>query len=260
MANRKLVRILNQILTTASDDRGVSDAELLQRFACHGDAGAFELLVWRYQWLVLGICRRVLNDVHDAEDAFHGTFLILARKASSVTRRAAIGSWLHQVATHVAVRARQSLQAVRERSLDGVDAAASGDGSDLERQELWSVVDEEVNRLPPRLQAAVVRCYFEGKTIAEASQILRCPQGTVASRLARAKERLRLRLTERGMVFSSGVLAAGLSQTGLAGAAAEGVVRRTGQAVAALVSRAVTRSVSGKVVALSKEVLSPDYS
>src|SRR5262249_29761148 len=121
MADRKLVRVLHHILTAAGDDRGVSDAELLERFTGQGDAAAFELLVWRYQRLVLGICRRVLQDTHDAEEAFQATFLILARKAGSVGRRQALGGWLYQVATRAAraACAARSQRRARERPLGG---------------------------------------------------------------------------------------------------------------------------------------------
>ncbi|HEV3262022.1 MAG TPA: efflux RND transporter periplasmic adaptor subunit [Gemmataceae bacterium] len=260
MADRKLARVLNHILTAAGDDCGVSDAELLERFTGQGDAAALELLVWRYQRLVLGICRRVLQDVHDAEDAFQATFLILARKAGSVGRREAIGGWLYQVATRAALAARaaRSQRSARERSLGGNEAAASAEAESLvERQELWAVVDEEVSRLPERFRAAVVLCYFEGKTVDGAARQLGCPRGTVASRLARARERLRVRLTRRGLALTAGTLTAGLGQAGFAGATAYGLVRRTGQAVAALSAGSTVAgpALSSKTVALSEEVL-----
>jgi RNA polymerase sigma factor (sigma-70 family) len=258
VADRKLVRVLNHILTAAGHDSGVSDAELLERFTGQGDAAAFELLVWRYQRMVLGICRRVLQDVHDAEDAFQATFLILARKAGSVGRREAIGGWLYQVATRAALAARaaRSQRTARERSLGGDEAAASAEAEALaERQELWAVVDEEVSRLPERFRAAVVLCYFDGKTVDEAARQLGCPRGTVASRLARARERLRARLTRRGLALTAGTLAAGLSQAGFAGAAADGLVRRTGQSVAALSAGRMGPALSSKTITLSEEVL-----
>jgi HlyD family secretion protein len=190
VADRKLIRVLNLIFTAVGDDRGVSDAELLERFT-GGDAAAFELLVWRYQRLVLGICRRVLQDVHDAEDAFQASFLILARKAGSIGKSEAIGGWLYQVATRTALAARaaRSRRKARESSLANDDAAAPSTAESLvERQELWTVVDEEVSRLLARFRAAVVLCYFEGKTVDDAARQLGCPRGTVASRLARARE------------------------------------------------------------------------
>lgn len=261
MADRKLVRVLNHILTAAGDDSGVSDAELLERFTGQGDPAALELLVWRYQRLVLGICRRVLQDAHDAEDAFQATFLILARKAGSVGRREAIGGWLYQVATRAALAARtaRSQRTARERSLGGDEAAASGEAEALaERQELWTVVDEEVSQLPERFRAAIVLCYFDGKTVDEAARQLGCPRGTVASRLARARERLRVRLTRRGLALTAGTMAAGLSQAGFARAtAADELVRRTGQSVAALFAGRISAgpALSSKTITLSEEVL-----
>src|SRR5262249_1997346 len=134
-----------------------------ERFSGQGDAAPFELLIWRYQRLVLGTCRRVLQDVHDAEDAFQATFLILARKAGSVGKRKALAGWLYQVAPRpaLAARAARSQRAARERSLGGNEAAVFSEAESLsERPELWTVVDEEVSRLPERFRAAVVLCYF----------------------------------------------------------------------------------------------------
>jgi RNA polymerase sigma factor (sigma-70 family) len=260
MANRKLARALDHILGVAGDGRGTSDAELLERFIGQGDAAAFELLVWRYQRLVLGICRRVLHNVHDAEDAFQATFVILARKAGSIGRRETLGSWLHRVATRAALAARaaRSQRTARERSLGGDEPAASPSAEAVaEGHELRTAVDEEVSRLPERFRAAIVLCYFEGKTVDEAARQLGCPRGTVASRLARARERLRVRLTRRGIALTAGTLAAGLNQAGCAGTTAEGLVRRTGQTIAALgVGRTgAGLALSRRIFALSEEVL-----
>jgi RNA polymerase sigma factor (sigma-70 family) len=259
VTDRKLVRVLNNMLFDM-DDRVVSDAILLERFIRHGDAAALELLVWRYQRLVYGICWRVLGDVHDAEDAFQATFLVLARKAGSIGRREAIGTWLYQVATRAAreARAARSQRTARVRSFGRDEEPRSSEAESLaERQELWTIVDEEVSRLPERFQAVVILCYFEGKTVDEAARQLGCPRGTVASRLARARDQLRVRLARRGIALTTGALAAGLSQTSLAASVVDGLVRRTGLAIAAL-STGLTPAgpvLSTKASALSQEVL-----
>src|SRR5438270_7620903 len=103
-AIRNLLRCLGR--PTPGTAAGVSDAELLGRFVARRDESAFELLVWRHSGLVLGVCRRVLRNTADAEDAFQATFLTLARKADSLRRRDSLGGWLHQVALRTALRAR----------------------------------------------------------------------------------------------------------------------------------------------------------
>jgi RNA polymerase sigma factor (sigma-70 family) len=260
MADPKLVRALNHLLTAARDDRSVSDGELLRRFISQNDAAALELLVWRYQRLVFGICRRVLQDEHDAEDAFQATFLVLVRKARSVSRQEALGGWLYQVATRTALAARaaRSRRTAHECSPGGHNArSASQVDLPAERRELETVVDEEVSRLPERFRRAVVLCYLEGKTVDEAAHQLGWPRGTVASRLARARERLRIGLTRRGITLTVGTLAAGLSEVASVGARADGLVRRTGQAVAAFLAghSAAGQELSRTIIALSEEVL-----
>jgi RNA polymerase sigma factor (sigma-70 family) len=252
MADRRLIGVLQRILTASRDQAGVGDAELLRRYTSAGDQAAFELLIWRYQRMVLGVCRRVLQDLHDAEEAFQATFLILARKARTVGRTGTVGGWLHRVATRVSLAARKARARRTERERPLTDQAA--DGSDsvaaLESQELGRVVDEEVSRLPERFREAVVLCYFEGRTVDEAAARLGCPRGTVASRLARARARLEVRLTRRGLALSSGALAAGLSAGGSAVAAAGELVRRTGQ-----VAASGGAAISTRIVALSEEVI-----
>jgi RND family efflux transporter MFP subunit len=209
MTDRELAAALNQIRRAAGRaEGGVRDADLLGRFAAAGDEAAFELLVRRHQSLVLGVCGRVLNHHHEAEDAFQATFLLLARKASTISNREALAGWLYQVAYRVALTARagRARRLARERPLAAAadvpappDPAAAPEGC-----ELRAVVDEEVSRLPERIRAAAALCYVEGKTVEEAAQQLGCPRGTVASRLARARQRLRSRLTRRGLAPPAG--------------------------------------------------------
>ncbi len=185
---------------------GLSDGELLGRFADRSgerDASgpAFAALVERHGPMVLRVCRRVLRDEHDAQDAFQATFLVLVRSAGAVRRQDSVASWLHGVALRVSARARVELARAagttpRHRVGRGPqDRPADGDST----PELATILDEELARLPERYRAAVVLCYLEGQTCEAAACRLGWPVGTVKSRLARGRERLRRSLTRRGL-------------------------------------------------------------
>jgi gold/copper resistance efflux system membrane fusion protein len=259
MADRQLAKLLSQVCgPAASDDGGLSDAQLLARFVASRDEAAFELLVWRHRRLVLGVCRRVLRDLHDAEDAFQATFLALARKAGAIRRREALAAWLYRVAWRVALTARsgRKRRAAREVPLDGAGPATppADSGPTPEQRDVWATVDEEVSRLPARFQAPVVLCYFEGKTVAEAARLLGCPRGTLASRLARARERLRTRLARRGLALTA--LPAAALVPAAADNACAGLVRRTARGAARYAAGGAGWSeVRAPVAALTEEVL-----
>ena len=176
---------------------GLSDGQLLDRFAERHDEAAeaaFAALVERHGAMVLRVCRQVLHDSHDAQDAFQATFLVLMKKAASVRRRDSIAAWLHGVARRVAARALSD--AARRRAVEQ-EAGRSPTSTTLPAEpdrELW----DEVDRLPESLRTAVVLCYLEGHTHEQAAQRLGWPVGTVRSRLSRARERLRGRLLRRG--------------------------------------------------------------
>jgi RNA polymerase sigma factor (sigma-70 family) len=208
MPDTALRRLLGYVRRRADADGGpASDAGLLERFATRGDEAAFELLVWRHGGLVLGVCRRVLGDAHAAEDAFQATFLALARQAGSVRRREALAGWLHRVARRIAGRARaQAARRVVHERRAAVGLAVTPD--DRMSGDVRAVIDEELDRLPAKLRSAVVLCYLEGLTTEEAARRLGCPRGTVLSRLAAARDRLRGQLVRRGLALPAGGLAA----------------------------------------------------
>ncbi|MCI0460569.1 MAG: sigma-70 family RNA polymerase sigma factor [Gemmataceae bacterium] len=194
----------------------LSDGQLLARFAAGGDQAAFAALVERHGRLVLGVCRRVLGDWHAAEDAFQATFLVLARKAGALAGCDPLGPWLHGVARRTAAKARA--QAARRRAREaraGTPGEVGPDEGPVWR-DLRAVLDEEVGRLPARHRAAVVLCYLQGRTNAEAASRLGCSRGTVATLLARARARLRQRLTRRGLALPA-ALAAVLARAAQAG-------------------------------------------
>jgi RNA polymerase sigma factor (sigma-70 family) len=191
---------------------GETDADLLCRFLGQRDEAAFTALVLRHGPMVYGVCLRVLRDVHDAEDAFQATFLVLARGARSVTKRDSLASWLHGVAYRTALKARAGLAKRRgqERQVPAVTAEEPTPA--VVWADLRPVLDEEVRRLPEKYRAPFILCYLEGKTNEEAARLVGCPKGTVLSRLATARQRLRARLTRRGIALSAGLLAAALSE------------------------------------------------
>ncbi len=172
----------------ASDAVGeASDRELLRRFARDRNADAFALLVQRHGPLVLGVCRRVLSQPQDAEDAFQATFLVLARKAGSVGRPELLGNWLYGVALRVARKARE--RAARWRASQGPvpDVPAGPDSRAAEREELRQVLDDEVQRLPDRFRAPLVLCYWQGLTREAAAARLGRSAGAVKGSLERGR-------------------------------------------------------------------------
>ena len=196
--------------------RDLTDGQLLERFVAGRDESAeagFAALVDRHGPMVLRVCRQVLGDAHDAEDAFQATFLVLARRAGSVRKRESVASWLYGIAQRVARRSQADAARRREheRRRAAMTTMESSDVGDQYPSEGWRVLHEEVERLPEKYREPVVLCYLEGLTTEAAARRLGCAQGTVMSRLSRARDRLRQRLTDRGLAPTLGLLTAGLS-------------------------------------------------
>src|SRR5262245_2021556 len=191
---------------------GLSEWQLLSRYLNDRDEVAFEALVARHGPMVLGVCRRLLTDPNDVDDAFQATFLVLVRRANSLGERDAIGHWLYGVAYRVALRARS--EAARRRWREpNVAAAPLAPETDPSHWELGSVLDEELSRLPAKYRAPIVLCYIEGLSHEEAANQLQWPLGTVKGRLVRARELLKSRLVRRGLALSTGLSAASLSRS-----------------------------------------------
>jgi RNA polymerase sigma factor (sigma-70 family) len=191
----------------------LSDTQLLERFAARRDEAAFTVLVRRHGPLVLGVCRRVLRDWHLAQDCFQVTFLLLARKADSLGRPEALGPWLYGVATRTARKARS--QAARRRLKESQVAAVEAvrDPDDREWRDLRPVLDESVHALPEKYRVPFVLHYLQGVTVTEVARRLNCPRGSIATRLSRARERLRARLVRRGLTLSAGCVLMALSES-----------------------------------------------
>lgn len=257
-SSREFLRNLNTLFHCGTAGQ-LSDAELLNRFVASRDAAAeaaFAALVERHGAMVLGVCRRVLGNRHSAEDAFQATFLVLARKASAIARREQLASWLYGVARHTALdaRARAIRQQSKEKRLGSMSPVERPDQT--ETSELRAILDEELARLPERYRAAIVLCELEGLTRRQAAGRLGVSEGTLSSRLARAKEQLRGRLTRRGLALSAAGLASALSQEAHAVIVSPALVDSTIR-VATLVAAGSTLTgvVSTSVATLTEGVL-----
>ncbi|MEW4568390.1 sigma-70 family RNA polymerase sigma factor [Tautonia sp. JC769] len=236
----KLLRILFNLGTIGE----LTDGQLLQRFLDReGESAelAFAALVERHGPMVLRTCRAVLRDGHEAEDAFQATFQILARKARGLWVRDSLGPWLHAVAirsarharSEAARRRRAETRAARSVAWASVDAGGP--------EGLGEALHEELGRLPERYRAAVVLCCLEGLSLSQAAQRLGWPQGTVQSRLARGRQRLRERLARRGLAPSVGAFGAAL--------ASERAQAAVPVALAEAATRAAMSVTAGKVAA-----------
>ena len=214
VSSREVQRHLNTLFQCGAAGQ-LSDAELLERFVSGRDEAAesaFAALVERHGVMVLGVCRRVLGNRDAAEDAFQATFLVLAKKASAIARREQLACWLHGVARRAALdaRARATRQKAREKRLGAMLPVEPSDQTMT--GELRAVLDEELARLPERHRTAILLCELEGLSRREAANRLGISEGTLSSRLSRAKSRLRDRLTRRGFALSSAALASVLAQ------------------------------------------------
>jgi RNA polymerase sigma factor (sigma-70 family) len=185
---------------------GLSDGQLLGCFLDQRDEAAFAALVRRHGPMVLGVCRRLLGNLHDAEDAFQATFLVLIRKAPSIQPRELVGHWLYGVAYRTALAARGRI--TRRRMEQPVqDMPHPPNESDPARHDLLPLLDQELARLPDKYRVPVVLCELEGQSRKHVAALLQIPEGTLSSRLAYARKRLARRLSRPGLLLSAGVLA-----------------------------------------------------
>ncbi|HEX3314719.1 MAG TPA: sigma-70 family RNA polymerase sigma factor, partial [Gemmataceae bacterium] len=233
----------------------MTDADLLHRFVEKRDEAAFAALVRRHGSLVLRVCRNVLRQDADADDAFQATFLVLARKAGSFRKGMSLASWLHGVAYRCSTNLRKSAmrRQLREKTAAAGGRPSESSASGAAWNELQACLHEEVQRLPASVRAAFVLCVLEDKGRAEAAQALGCPEGTLASRLAKARKILQQRLTARGVTMSAALGAAAIA-TGAASASAV-LVNETTTAALAFAAGNGGGAVSAQVLALAKSVL-----
>jgi RNA polymerase sigma factor (sigma-70 family) len=206
----------------------LSDAELLEQFTTGRDQEAFTALVRRHGPMVLGVCRRVLRDRHDAEEAFQLTFLVLVRKAPGLRQADRLAGWLYGVADRISRKARVAAARREAHERAAGPGRVAVDGSDPARQEVRDVLDEEMGTLPEKYRAPLVLCYLEGLTNEAAARRLGWAPGSMSYRLARGRELLKRRLTRRGVCLASLPFALGVTEgTAAAAEVPEPLVRAT---------------------------------
>jgi RNA polymerase sigma factor (sigma-70 family) len=235
-----------------------NDAELLHRFLDCGDEAAFATIVERHGRMVLGVCRQLLNDRQEADDAFQATFLVLVHKGRSIKKASSLAHWLHGVARRIALKANGHAARRRRYERQGVDMTMAVSLVDETSRELRPVLHEEVDRLPEKYRAPVVLCYLEGQTHEAAAARLQWPLGTVKGRLTRARELLRSRLVRRGVALSAAAMIGLLSQE--ASAAVSDELKKAALSAALHARRGTTiagAALSPKVQALAAAVLAP---
>jgi RNA polymerase sigma factor (sigma-70 family) len=245
----------------AGPDGDSTDRQLLRRFATSRDEAAFAALVRRHGPMVLGVCRRVLRNAADAEDAFQATFLVLVRKAASMADPDLLGNWLYGVAYRTALKAR--MEAGRRRASEGeVPFAGILDPKDkVAAGEQFRVLDDELKKLPTKYRLAIVLCYLEGRTHTEVAAQLGCPRQTVTTRLTRACDILRARLLRRGLALTVGALATLFSQEHTTAEVPVGLTTGTVQAASslALAESVLAGAVPDRVANLARGVIRSMY-
>jgi RNA polymerase sigma factor (sigma-70 family) len=240
---------------TARYGDSATDHELLQRFVARREESAFAALVERHAAMVLGLCRSILRNHHDAEDIFQAVFLVLARKAGSIRKGDCVGSWLYAVAYRLAhkARVRAGKRHVCERR-----AAMPAEQTPMDEVtwgELRDILHEEVSRLPEKYRAAVVLCYWEGRTHEQAGQQLGCAKSTIKDRLEKARAMLRKRLARRGLMLPAAWFAASLSEGTSAAVSVELVQTTVRGALLFSLGQMPEGIVSSKAVACAQSAL-----
>jgi RNA polymerase sigma factor (sigma-70 family) len=251
MATNRLHKALNFLQAAVAPPE--ADAQLLGRFLACRDEAAFAALVRRHGPMVLGVCRRLLRHAQDAEDAFQAAFLVLARKAGSVLKREAVGSWLYMVAYRTAqrARARQTRRRAREKPLAEMPHPQV---QPTEAQDWRPLLDAELARLPEKYRAPLVLCDLQGQSHRQAATQLGLPTGSLARRLVAGRRLLAERLSRRGVTLSGGALAAALSGGAASAQVAAPLVVATSKA-AVLVAAGHLAAVATPVAVLTRGVL-----
>lgn len=258
MAIGPMSGVIDRLRGTAllADSGDLTDGQLLGSFVARRDEAAFAGLVRRHGPMVLGVCRRILGNSHDADDAFQAAFLVLVRKAGSVQPRELVGNWLYGVACRTAWKAKSAAAKRRLHERQVQPMPATQPRTEADWSDLQPVLDQELERLGANDRTAVVLCDLEGKSQREAARALGWPEGTLTTRLTRARRVLAQRLTRRGVALSSGALALTLAQNAASAAVPAPLALSTIQAATLLAAgQAASAAASAPVAALTEGVL-----
>jgi RNA polymerase sigma factor (sigma-70 family) len=250
--------VLRHLRRAALLDRaaGPSDGHLLESFLTNQDEAAFEALLRRHGPMVLGVCRRVLGNRDDAEDAFQATFLVLVRKAGVIRPRELVGNWLWGVAYRTALKARAMNARRRNREKRATEMARSDHHEDWASEELLGQLDRELGRLPEKYRVPVVLCELEGRGRKEVARLLGLAEGTLSWRLARARQLLARRLARHGGVLSAGAVAAVFAQGAASAALSRPLLQATAEAGRRLAAgQTLVGTVPAKVAALTEGMM-----
>ncbi len=255
MPTAQLGAVLRHIRNLAADSKGKlqTDGELLRSFLARKDQGAFETMVRRHGPMVLQVCRRVLGNLHDAEDAFQATFLVLAQQVVSIRKRESLASWLHGVAYRMATNARRAAARRRKHEQQARLVRPRDPATRAAWQEIQVALDEEIQRLPAIYREPFVLCCLEHKSCAEAASRLSQKEGAVWNRLTRARKMLQERLARRGVSLTAALAAVGLSADAVLAAVPHSLLCSTVKgAVQVAAGQALTSVVPAQVIALVK--------
>jgi RNA polymerase sigma factor (sigma-70 family) len=255
MATSQMNRVIQHLHQIRPDDSRPTDGQLLEAYLRCRDDTAVATLVRRHGPMVWGVCRRVLRHHQDAEDAFQATFLVLHRKAASIGTKELLANWLHGTARLTALKARARAARRNERERQVPDMPEPPSTRRIPGSDVRPALDEELSRLPNRYRAVIVLCDLEGCTRKEAARQLGCPEGTVASRLTRARAMLAKRLRRRGVVLFGGTSAV-LEQQSVSAFVPNSVVDSTIHSARLLASgKAAAAAIPVRVTALSEDVM-----
>jgi RNA polymerase sigma factor (sigma-70 family) len=245
-------RLLDYLRRVLEEPLG--DADLLERFIGRRDETAFAALPKRHGPMVLGVCRRILGNPHDAEDAFQATFLVLARRASSVRPRETVGNWLYGVAFRTALQARAKIKrrSAHEKQVHEMPEPEQRQTSCC--NDVLSLLDRELHRLPDMYRLPVVLCDLEGRSRKEVARQLAIPEGTLSSRLATAHKKLAWRLTGYGLSVSGASLAMLMAENAASACVPASLLVATTKA-ALLLTLGQAAGVSATVISLAEGVL-----
>jgi RNA polymerase sigma factor (sigma-70 family) len=232
-----------------------SDTELLEAFLVRREEAAFEALVRRHGPMILGVCRRILLDRHSAEDAFQATFMVFIQKASSISKREHLANWLYGVALRTSLQARTQAARRRIKERGVIDVAHKQVDADEAMQEMLPLLDHELSRLPDKYRLPIILCDLQGQSRKEAAQKLKLPEGTLSTRLARARRMLAKKLARHGIPLSGAAVGVALGQNVASASMPNGLVASTVKAGLLFAAGEAIGTLSVTVSALTEKVV-----